>query len=678
MHQRFSRRLNAGSWSLVGAAWLVLAGGAPAWAQPQEQPKPSQLKDKPEAKPKDEKPKKEEAVPKAEAGDLDGPSLRVTKFVMSYATEHPSLPRLADAMNIPITLGRGPDGYVAPRAGGVTRTIRLSDVTESLPASETTFSVGAINEVCKQVFQWFSTQGIIGVFCAPSAEDLLATAEDLASVEDKREGRTTLSLVVTTAVVKQIRSVAAGERIASAERINNAAHDRIRRHSPVAAPPGGPSGKGDLIRKDLLDDYVLSLNRHPGRRVDVAVSGAGQPGEALLDYLVTENKPWIAYGQVSNTGTEQTSIWRERFGFSHSQLLGFDDIFTLDYVTAGFKESHAIAPSYEFPVGDLDRLRARLYGSWAKFDASEVGFAGEQFSGEDWTGGGEVIWNVFQHRELFLDVVGGARWQHVKVQNKTVQLEGEDDFFLPHAGLRLERFTDLSQTTASINFEWNVADIAATGLPQLERLGRLQPDRSFTLFQWGLTHAFYLEPVLNPEGWGKVEADQATDTDSTLAHELQLSFRGQASLDDRRLVPNFEETVGGFYSVRGYPESAAAGDTVLIGSIEYRMHIPRLFAIEAEPRTLWGEQFRLAPQQVYGRTDWDLIFRTFIDAGRTINSKRQTFERDNTLVGTGVGIEFLFRRNFNVRVDWGVALDEIPDQVKQGSNRFHISATILF
>jgi hemolysin activation/secretion protein len=104
--------------------------------------------------------------------------------------------------------------------------------------------------------------------------------------------------------------------------------------------------------------------------------------------------------------------------------------------------------------------------------------------------------------------------------------------------------------------------------------------------------------------------------------------------------------------------------------------------VEVDPtRTpLFGGPFRARPQQAYGQADWDLILKGFIDAARVVNSERKPFESNETLVGTGVGAELQLLRNFSFRVDWGVALTEVEggDRVTAGSNRFHISLTLLF
>ena len=104
----------------------------------------------------------------------------------------------------------------------------------------------------------------------------------------------------------------------------------------------------------------------------------------------------------------------------------------------------------------------------------------------------------------------------------------------------------------------------------------------------------------------------------------------------------------------------------------------RAFGFKQEPGTFLGEPFRAVPQYPYGRADWDLIARAFLDIGRTINSDAFSFEEDDTLVGTGIGVELQYRTNINVRLDWGFALEEIEGEVSSGSSQVHFIATVMF
>ena len=506
---------------------------------------------------------------------------------------------------------------------------------------------------------YFNHAGLIGILVRPHEEDVdpVPPHKDL-----RAQNNTVLRLRVQMAVIGDLRTIASGERVRSENRINSPAHDRIRENSPLQ--------KDSLLWRNMLDDYISRLNRFPNRRVDAAVASAGTEDQVSLDYLVAESKPLLAYAQVSNTGTKQTSEWRERIGLIDYQLFGNDDVFTFDYITAGFSAAHAIVPSYEAPLFGSEKTRWRIYGAWSQFDASEVGRSEETFNGEEYTAGGELIRNVLQHHDLFLDAVAGARWRSIMVNNVTGETIGDTNFFLPNAGLRLERTTETSSTTGSLNLEGNVPGVAGTNQEEVTKLGRLYADKSWYAMQWNLSHSFYLEPLLYPQGW------EDPQEGSSLANEMAFAFKGQYTQD--RLIPQAEEVMGGFYTVRGYKESMTAGDTAMIGTAEYRLHVPRCFKPQAEPGKLLGRPFRFSPQQLRGRPDWDLVLRAFLDAGRTTNNEILPIEQNETLVGTGVGAELQVKRNFNLRVDYGIPLSDVKSSDDTGSGRAYILATLMW
>ena len=430
----------------------------------------------------------------------------------------------------------------------------------------------------------------------------------------------------------------------------------------------------------MLDDYIYRLNRHPGRRVDVAINSAqGGVGDAALDFLVSENKPWFVYAQISNTGTKATNEWRERFGFVDNQLTGHDDILRVDYTTAAFKDSHNGLLSYEAPfLWTSERLRWKVFGLWSMFDASEVGISYEQFHGSEVDVGADLIWNVFQYKDLFVDVVGGLRWRNIEVKNETfkalgVVLKGESDFFSPIVGLKLERVTDTSSTFGNLMFEVNVS---GTHFNDLQKLGRIDPTKHWTRMTYDLSHSFYLEPFLNGAAW----RDLSTPASSTLAHEMSLRVHGQVAFNSR-LVPQMEMVMGGLYTVRGYDESVSAGDSVIVGNIEYKLHIPRLFPVQPDPAKtpFFGQPFRWSPQTVYGRPDWDLIFRAFVDVGYAKNIRKYSWEENDTLCGAGIGFEYQFKQNITIRADLGIALKSLESHdIRSGDGRLHVVTTLLF
>jgi len=659
--------------AIGGAALLSLAG--PVFGQGAQPPI-----DINEVQPTAPPPASEPTEPAAAAAEPvpgvpvpdDGGRYPISRFVLEYRTEHPSHPSVDELLGARVRLGVTADGYVAYREGLPSVDLKLGDVVDG---SGGVFYRSAIQAVVQALVVEINKRGYIGIFVQLHPEDI-----DEATGTDLRGGKSSdLRMIIWTGVVKQLRTIASGERLEDeieadpAGRMNSddPVQRRIRTQSPLQAE--------DLLRKDYLDDYVFRLNRHPGRRVDVAISPGESSEEVVVDYLVSETKPWSVYAQVSNTGTASTGEWRERFGFVHNQLTGHDDILRIDYITSNFDASHAVMAGYEFPLIS-DQLRARGYGMWSTFTASDVGFADETFDGTTYGVGGELVWNVYQHREFFVDAIGGWRLENVEVNSPSG--DGKDNFFLPYFGLRLDRNTEAASTLAGVTMEFQLPGVAGTDIDEIQNLGRLGVDDEWQVIKFDAEQTFYLEPLL----WPGEFAGEGGGEKGTLANEVAISARGQYAFD-YRLVPTAEEVAGGMFTVRGYPESITAGDTVYIGSLEYRFHVPRILPI-SKPGMIgqremgWlGNNFRWAPQQPYGRADWDYILKAFVDAAQTQISDPRPGEFDHTLIGAGVGAELQFKRNLSVRLDLGFALEAIddePDTVDSGDARLHFSMTLLY
>lgn len=624
-------------------------------------------------------------LPPGTATAEDGAAFRVSRFVLRYQAEHPNLPELADLLDAPVRLGVVGDGYVAPRPGIQSVVIRIGDVAEGAP---TLFYQSAINAVRRDIVRAINSYGLIGPYISIDPDDMDESAGLDAVWKDLRGGtRADLRLVIWMGKIQSVRTIASGDRHEKTPpgeggRINSPepVQRRVREQSPLQ--PGG------LLDKFAMDDYVARLNRYPGRRVEVALAplgGPDNPEDVQVDYLVSETKPWSVYFQVSNTGTRETNEWRERFGFVHNQLTNSDDTLRVDYITAGFSNAQALTGSYERPIWGPD-IRGKVYGTYSKYDASDVGLAGQSFSGQTYQFGAEAAWNFYQHKELFVDLFGGLRYENVQVEDTLAvpAIKGTGDFLLPYIGVRAERSTEASTSFASVQLEGNSAELAGTGKASINNLGRRNVDDSWMALKFDASHSFYLEPWLNSVAWASHGGSGGWQT---LAHEISVGVRGQYAFNNR-LIPNEEDVAGGLYTVRGYDESVTAGDTVVIGTVEYRFHLPRSFSI-SDPGTWngkkvdwFGDDFRYAPQTPYGMTDWDLIFKGFVDAARVLSSNKLVGEDNSTLIGAGVGAELQFKRNVSLRLDWGLALSDVNEagtrRTSAGDSRLHVVFTLLY
>ncbi|MGP1272565.1 MAG: hypothetical protein ACTS22_04470 [Phycisphaerales bacterium] len=605
-------------------------------------------------------------LPELDATPADAPALGYPfhRLRVEFATRHPELPLVESMQRLPLAIDTTGPVLDATADTGAT----LGQVLEIENGSIT---AAALNELATALVAELNRRGIVGVLVAPDPSLISpATGEDL-----RPDGRGDLVIRIWVGLVTELRSVGTGDRFDERPVIDHPAHGRILRLSPAQPWNGAPGPREDLIRREVVENYVYRLNRHPNRRVDIAVAPASDPNAGpdatTLDYLVRESRPWTAYAQISNTGTEQTNEWRQRFGFAHYQLTGRDDTLRLDFVTASFDDSYAGVASYDAPLPGTTLARARVYGTFSDYTASDIGLPGQDLSGTTYTYGGELIATVYQRRSLFLDVFGGVVGKSFEVTNDLAGTTGDTDLLLGTAGVRVEDRRPARSLWAEVAVDWTFDGGDQSELPAL---GRLRVDDSWARIRWDASASVFLEPLLWPGAWN----DASTPGSSTLGHELALIFRGQSALD-ARLIPQEQGVVGGLYSVRGYPESATAGDTTLIGTLEYRAHLPALLGVSTEPGSFFGQPFRWRRDRAFGSADWDLVLAGFVDIGQTINNDAEAGEFDETLLGAGVGIGLDLRRNLRVRADWGFALSDLDDgTTTSGDSEIHFVATLAY
>ena len=524
--------------------------------------------------------------------------------------------------------------YREARDDAPKKEVRISDIGKD---SRTSLDITALRAVATAASQSYQDRGIYAVRI-----DIMSDAVERLRQEGS-DG--ILVILVTEGQVAKVGTVTrrTGEDKEGSDQAdrNKPSHERIREKSPVQ--PGEP------LNVPKVDDYVARLNRQPARHVEAEVRPGQKSGEVELDYLIMEQKPWLLYAQLDNTGTESTSELRERFGFRHYNLTGHDDILALDYVT-DFQDVHYILGSYEFPIPGWDTASLKPFAGWSTYKGSELGIFNTEFSGQSFQVGGEFKTTILQRKRTFLDLLVGARYQHVEADNELAGTQGESGFVLPWVGLKLDSTGKYHQGSAGLTFELGVA---GEDKDELALLGRSNVDAVWGVIRYDLSASAYLEPLLNAYFSGRG------------VHEIYGAVRGQVAPGGQRLTPSFMYPVGGFYSVRGYPESFASGDSSIVATLEYRLHLLDLLRSNNQTKS----------------PNWDLILRGFLDAGHVSYNDPLSFEEDANLAALGVGFDLKIMRNFQCRLDLGVplqAVDNGVDKVEAGDARLHFSISVSF
>jgi len=564
----------------------------------------------------------------------------VSEIELRYAIEHPDAPppeRLLDQSIDGLVLA---GGAALPPGGGPLLAREIAAITE-----------GIRDELATRY-------GLLGHFVVPDPAQIDPdTGADLRAPGDRR-----LTILVFFASVGDTRTIGFGRRLRPDEDpINNPAHARIAAASPIAT--------GELLRRPAIDRYLAKLNRDRGRLVEVAVAPTGTPGSVSLDYLINENRPWTLYAQVANTGTRSTDEIRTLFGARHRQFTNNDDTLRISYVTANFDGANA-SLGYERPLDDDGDVRLLVSASYNEYTASDVGLGIEAIEGDGLDFGLELAWNIAQFDGPdgpFVDAFAGARFRDIRVDNLLAGTEADTDLLLVNAGVRFEHLTDDANTTASIGVETSLPALTGADEDNLDLLGRPDVDGGFTVLRFDAARSFALEPLF-------------TYGPPSRAHRLTVGLRGQWT-PGARLIANEQVIAGGLFTVRGYEEAVASGDSAIIGTVEYRFGLSASLPVDSSPGTLFGRPFRATPQTIGGIADWDIGLRAFIDYAFVGNNDPAAFENDDELIGVGMGLDARLWTNLTARIDYAFALSDAPSATNptdSGDSRLHFLVLVSY
>ena len=564
---------------------------------------------------------------------------------------NPRMPTEASLMSTPVTLYKTDKSFSgSPDSKGEKVTLTLTE----LAVANGTLTDSARMVIQNAVVSSVNTMGVGGVACL---------VEPAAKSDDKNV------IKVVAAQISGVRTVASGLRAGeTGQAVNSDKHATIKNESPIK--------EGDNMQKEVLEDYLYSLSRFPGRTVSAAVSNEPSSAQVVLDYYVQEKKIFDVYASISNTGTTETSKYQERVGILATQLTNNDDILSIDYQNSNFSGTQNVNGYYDARVGTLKDFRWRVTGQWGQYYSSDLGLAGENFNGNNWGVQGDIIWTFLQKGNSFLDFDFGVKGWNAQTNNELFQSTGNANFVTLSGTLDAMALGDTWAIQGSFGGMYTTTN---ADQEELDNLGRIDTSDSYFTMNGSVYGSFYLDPLLD-SSW-----KSSKSLYKPLVHEIFGSLRGQYAFD-YRLTPLSQYTMGGLYTVRGFAQSITTGDNALVGTIEYRMHIPRMFSAAVPTGTFpsAAKPFRWVPDSgTGGAPDWDLVLSAFFDGGTVNNNNAYAFEANTPMYSAGVGLDLTILQNVAVGIDWGWALNSIDNQsagvqVDSGSSQFWFTATIVY
>ena len=376
------------------------------------------------------------------------------------------------------------------------------------------------------------------------------------------------------------------------------------------------------LNNDRLIEGLRLLQQDPLiGSIAAELSSGIQPGTNLLEIKVTENQTFHSEIATNNHRPPSIGSWQRRGQISEANVTGWGDTLILAY--SNTDGSNGIDTSYTVPLSPSQTtLSVNLGGTNSR---------------------------IIEEPYRSLDLTTNSRYAEVSVRQPLLRRAGQDstqEFALSLTGSRLESSSALGGTPYPLSP--GADDNGRIGVSAV-RFGQeyLYRDRRSVLALRSQLNVGIgaLNSTINAnapdsrfvswQGQGRWLQQLAPNTD--------LIVQGRVQLADRSIVALEQFAVGGQSTVRGYRQDALLADNGAFASVELQLPIG-----QSETSV-----FQVAP---------------FIDAGTVWNKLLRSGNTSNTLLSTGLGLQWRTER-LSARIDWGIPLINIPGSKNSWQDR---------
>jgi len=403
--------------------------------------------------------------------------------------------------------------------------------------------------------------------------------------------------------------------------------------------------------RDSFGRFVDRLGNHPGRNGRLLLLPGDEPGAVDAVVRLSESHAVEAGAHASNSGTDTTGEWMLGGVARHNQITNHDDRLDLSWGFSNTGERKAVSLGYRLPLLGPDVLELSLGFSHSNYDASSFAVTRIDFEGRSNSASAELVWRPLEMEtdNSALEFFAGLGIEESFASNSLLAGEGRGKFVSPRVGVVARSKGRLHRSVASLSVSGNLSRISPVNRVIL---GGIDVEDRFSRLSFSYLNRF------NIGDWFTDLSDSTLILDNPGSHHLHLRAAVDVGLRDARHLPQKQFILGGTGSVRGYPESPAAGDNGFLLSLEYR------FALNGEISVGKGEKIKAAVSP-------------FVDYGETYVNDPKDYESDRRLLGAGIGLELGLPFGGSARVDFAKPLKKIVnsgavlDGTRSGDGRVH-------
>jgi hemolysin activation/secretion protein len=339
---------------------------------------------------------------------------------------------------------------------------------------------------------------------------------------------------------------------------------------------------GDPIRSDVLNADLAWLNNNPFRSIDSVFVPGQKPGTTDIVLKTTDRFPLRTYVGFANDGTKATGEQRGSVGFS------WGDAFWLGH-RLDYQYSHSIdnnrfqahTGAYVIPLPWRDLLTFTV-----SYDTSHAPASTSlDTRGEGWQFTGRYTVPLPR-----IGLLGGVTHEAAfgledKRNNSNLEFGGVQVF-----NVTPEVFQMVADYNAGMTDDWGVTSFTGDFYYSPGHINHRNSSEVFREARPG-TDASYRYLRLHAERLVYLPGD------------MSLTARASAQYANHNLLFSERLSVGGFQSVRGYPESHFTGDLGYLASIELRSPsfsvLPHLGWANAHDQMQWLLFFDYGVAQPY-------------------------------------------------------------------------------
>lgn len=393
--------------------------------------------------------------------------------------------------------------------------------------------------------------------------------------------------------------------------------------------------EGEPFNYNILKNNLTKINDHPDRKAKAVLMPGKEPGTTDIVLEVKDKLP-IHFGMDwDNYGSRYIYKNRYRASVTHNNLLGFDDILTLQYQMSERDAYWLSNIRYMLPLTDDFSIGA--YGARSRVTL------GKEFKNMDARAKSKLygiytVHNIVEQENL--SVTFNMGFDYKDVFNFFLYDEtSRDRLRIAKGGLDIDVTDNFGRTIITQELDYGIPNIMGglkTKDPRASREG---------------AGGKFIKNTLN------LLRLQKLPFDSILYWKNQFQFSPY-------ILPSTEQfQIGGVANVRGYAPAEVVGDQGYAMTWELSMPvyvIPKSIKVPFSETTLY-DSVRVA--LFY---DW---------ANARLRNPQVGEEKNKTLRGAGVGVRIFLPQDFSTRVDFAWPLDQTPSDENHLHTWFEISKT---